>query len=321
MPIRTTRLAPSPTGALHLGNARSFLITWAIARQSGWRLLMRIEDLDGPRIKPESAQQAMDTLRWIGIDWDGNVLTQSHDLSPYHAAMQTLARNRHVYACDLTRTQIEQAASAPHGDEHELRFPPELRPAWVKQSGAAPDACPQTFDRTDTSYRLIVPDRQMLIEDHVKGPTHHNPSREIGDFVVWTRRGTPSYQLAVVVDDARQGVTDVIRGDDLLPSAARQQLLYEALGLPWPRWWHLPLVLGPDGRRLAKRHGDTRLQTYRDLGAAPERIIGLLASWSGISSVRCEMTAAGFLQAFKLARLSRMPVTFTNEDDRWLRGK
>ena len=119
----------------------------------------------------------------------------------------------------------------------------------------------------------------IALTDEIAGPLLHRPFDEVGDFVVWTKRGVPAYQLAVVVDDARQHVSDVVRGDDLLPSAGRQTLLYRALDHTSPRWWHVPLVLGEDGRRLAKRHGDTRLATYRDAGVPPERIVGLLAGW------------------------------------------
>ncbi len=349
MTNHTTRLAPSPTGALHLGNARTFLITWAIARKNGWRLLMRMEDLDGPRIKHGAAQNVLDVLAWLGMDWDGDVLHQSMDLSPYRQAMRQFAARERIFACELTRAQIAHAASAPHMGEHELRFPPELRPPSVPRLSepdvsvprlSEPDvlvprlskpknplnidaalANDRSFGREDTNYRLIVEDRDITIDDNVLGRSTHNPAREVGDFVIWTTRCAPAYQLAVVVDDARQGVTDVVRGDDLLPSAARQQLLYEALELSPPRWWHLPLVLGPDGRRLAKRHGDTRIESYREQGVRPQRIIGLLARWSGACELPCEMSAAEFQKFFDLSRLPRTSVTFTEQDNQWLRGE
>jgi glutamyl-tRNA synthetase len=306
---RTSRLAPSPTGALHLGNARTFLINWAIARQQGWRLLMRVEDLDGPRVRPGSIEQTLELLSWLGLDWDGEVMIQSTDLDPYRAAMRRLADAGRVYACSLTRRQIEQAASAPHKDDHELRFPPELRP---EDSGG------WCFDEEKTNYRLLTCDESIRIDDAVLGPRDHRPFAEIGDFIIWTKRGLPAYQLAVVVDDARQGVTDVLRGADLLPSAARQTLLYRALGLEAPRWWHVALVLGPDGRRLAKRHGDTRLDTYRLAGVPASRIVGLLAAWSGVADTRGPMDAAEFRERFDLARLSREPIVMTEEDHAWL---
>jgi len=310
----TSRLAPSPTGALHLGNARTFLINWALARQRSWRLVMRIEDLDGPRVKPEASRQALAILRWLGLDWDGAVLYQAADLEPYLRAMRRLAAQGVVYACHRTRTEIEAhaAGSAPHDAPGETRFPPDLRPS-------SPEAF--TFENRETNYRLLVPERTITIHDRFAGPSEHCPANEVGDFVIWTKRGVPAYQLAVVVDDLRQGVTDVVRGDDLLPSAARQALLYEALDhaeTPGPRWWHLPLVRGEDGRRLAKRHGDTRLITYKNHGVPAERIIGLLAWWSGVGDDRTPMTADAFVNLFDLAYVPRRDVTFTQNDHDWL---
>jgi len=312
MTNRTSRLAPSPTGALHLGNARTFLINWALARQEGWRLLMRIEDLDGPRVKPESTCQTLDILAWLGLDWDGDPTVQSTDLDPYRDAMRQLSRRRLVFPCDLSRKEIEQAASAPHTGEHELRFPPGLRPTHIGENEFTDEA---------RSYRFLVPDEVIRIDDAFSGPVEFNPHFEVGDFVIWTKRGVPAYQLAVVVDDARQGVTEIVRGEDLLASAARQGLLYRALELEAPRYCHLPLVLGPDGRRLAKRHGDTRLITYREAGVAPQRIIGLLAFWCGLAEQPEEMTATDFRDRFELATLSGDPVIFSETDHAWLLGR
>lgn len=308
-----SRLAPSPTGALHLGNARTFLVNWALARRRGWRILLRIEDLDGPRVKADAADLAIDLMRWLGLDWDGEVLVQSRDLEPYRDAMRTLARRGLVFACDLTRSQIQDAASAPHGSDGEVRFPPDLRPGRANANA-------WRFDQEDTNYRFLVPPEEVVVEDEIAGRTTHRPWEEIGDFVVWTKRAVPAYQLAVVVDDARQGVTEVVRGDDLLPSAARQTLLYRALGLTPPRWWHLPLVVGEDGRRLAKRHGDTRVASYREAGVTPERVIALLARRSGIPDAGEAMTARAFRERFDPATLPASPTVFSGADHRWLLG-
>lgn len=309
MPEPVTRLAPSPTGALHLGNARTFLINWALARQGNWRIVLRIEDLDGPRIKEGALEQTIDILRWLGMDWDGEPLIQSRDLAPYEEAMSHLTAQGLVYPCELTRKEIAAAASAPHdGERSEVHFPPHLRP----------EERPRTFEDRGTNWRLAVPESEISFEDAIAGPQRRTPARSVGDIVLWTKRSAPAYQLAVVVDDHRQGVTEVVRGDDLLDSAARQLLIHRALGLnPEPRYTHLPLVLGADGRRLAKRHGDTRLAHYRELGAPPERLIGLLASWSGLE--REPMSAADFAARFDPATLPRDPVTCTEEDDQWLR--
>ena len=244
-----TRLAPSPTGSLHLGNARTFLVNWALARRRGWRILLRIEDLDGPRVKPEAVDGVRRTLEWLGLDWDEGPVVQSDDLEPYREAMRRLAAEGKAFPCALTRGQIAAAASAPQEGSHELVYPGSLRPrSWER-----------AFTDAETNWRFLVPDAPVSFDDAFAGPQSFDLSKTIGDFIVWTKRGMPAYQLAVVVDDHRQGITEVVRGDDLLESGARQRALYRALGYaPEPRLWHLPLVVGPDGKRLAKRHGDSR---------------------------------------------------------------
>lgn len=304
---RVTRLAPSPTGALHLGNARTFLINWAIARQRGWRIILRIEDLDGPRVKEGADRQAIDILAWLGLGWDEGPAYQRRDLAPYREAIGTLADLGLTYSCGCTRREIESAQTAPHGDEHELRYPGTCR-----RRAVAPGDEP-------TAVRLIVPDEALAFDDAFAGSFTVNVQQQVGDFVIATKSDLPAYQLAVVVDDHRQGVTDVIRGDDLLGSTGRQLWLYRLLGLSSaPAYTHLPLVVGPDGRRLAKRHGDTRIDRYRGLGAGPERIIGLLAAWSGVLGRPEPMSADAFATVFDLDRLPRDPITFTEEDHAWL---
>ncbi len=306
---RTTRLAPSPTGALHLGNARTFAVNWALARRCGWRIVLRIEDLDGPRIKPGAAGAAIDTLRWLGLDWDEGPIVQSADLGPYRAAMERLAARAQAYPCELTRAQVASAASAPQEGAGEILFPVEHRPPLRAR----------VFDAPGSNWRFATPPGAVEFLDGFCGPQRHDPSATVGDFVVWTARGQPAYQLAVVVDDHRHGVTHIVRGDDLLDSAARQILLRGALGLgPEPAYIHLPLVRGGDGRRLAKRHGDTRLDAYRARGVGVERIVGLLGWWCGVPWPRRAMSATEFLTSFDLSRIPREPIVFAEEDDRWL---
>jgi len=309
-PCSCTRLAPSPTGALHLGNARTFLINWAMARENGWKVVLRIEDLDTPRVKPETVQGTIDLLRWLGFDWDEGPIIQSRDIGRHTDAMRALASGALVFPSDLTRRQIAAAASAPHAEtaRNESRFSSEMRPVIE----------PREFDDTNTNWRFVTADAPVDFTDEFVGAQSFNPADSVGDFVVWTKIGIPAYQLAVVVDDAAQGVTEIVRGDDLLDSTARQILLYRALGLaPAPRYWHLPLVLGPDGRRLAKRHGDTRLDRYRAEGVTPERVIGLIASWCGFGD-RAPMTTAEFAAGFDLDRLSKAPIRFAEGDEAWL---
>lgn len=306
-----TRLAPSPTGALHLGNARTFLINWAMARQQGWRVVLRIEDLDTPRVKKCADVEAIETLRWLGMDWDQGPLYQLHDLSRYQAALRRLADQGLLYPCRCTRSQIASAQSAPHGDEHELQYPGTCRPAEIAPGRYDPAA-------DDVCWRVRVPDETITFDDGFAGRRELNVQRHVGDFIVATRAGLPAYQLAVVIDDHDQGVTQIVRGDDLIPSTPRQMLLYRYLGLsPLPRYFHVPLVLGPDGRRLAKRHGDTRLTTFHERGVTAERVVGLVASWCGIGD-REPMNAAEFTRRFDLAKLPHEPVTYTDADQRWL---
>ncbi|CAK9050232.1 Glutamyl-Q tRNA(Asp) synthetase (Glu-Q-RSs), partial [Durusdinium trenchii] len=206
-PSEKTRLAPSPTGALHLGNARTFVVNWILARQQGWGIVMRIEDLDGPRVKPGSVEQTLETMAWLGLDWDQGPIIQSHDLEPHVGAMRTLASSALAYPCDLTRSEIAEAASAPHagdGAPASIARPRPLAPAG--------------FTDRETNWRFATPEGAIEINDAFLGATTTNPAVEAGDFVVWTKRGMPAYQLAVVVDDARQSVTRVVRGDDLLDS-------------------------------------------------------------------------------------------------------
>ncbi|MEM1165296.1 MAG: glutamate--tRNA ligase family protein [Planctomycetota bacterium] len=313
-----TRLAPSPTGALHLGNLRTFAINWALARQRGWRILLRIEDLDGPRITPGASEQMVEMLAWLGFDWDAGPIAQSADPEPYRAAMQALRSAGAAYPSALSRKEAAEAASAPHARTPGAARPPVFGPAHRPPIEAGP------FDQPRENHRFAIPaDAQhrawVAFHDEFAGPQRIDVATEAGDVVIWRREGLPAYQLAVVVDDARQGVSAIVRGDDLIPSAACQLLLAHALGLePEPRYWHLPLVVGPDGRRLAKRHGDTRLHRYRADGTPPERLVGLVAWSCGVVTDRAPMMLTEFAEAFDLARLDPNPYIFTEEDDRWL---
>jgi len=307
-PKQITRIAPSPTGALHLGNARTFLVNWALARQNNWSIILRIEDLDTPRVKPGVIDQTIDTLTWLGIDWDTGPIIQSTDLPNHHAAMESLASKKLVYPCTLTRSQIEAAANAPNEGDHETRFEPSLRPTQI----------PSSFNDAGTNWRLIVNPKDITFNDTFLGPQSFDPSTATGDFVVWTQRSCPSYQLAVVVDDHQQAITQIIRGNDLADSAARQITIQHALSYQTPTYTHLPLVRGQDGRRLAKRHGDTRIDHYRNSGTSQEHIIGLLAHWCGLTASRTKMSTNDFLQAFDLDTLPKEDIIFIPEDDQWL---
>ncbi|HEV2295228.1 MAG TPA: tRNA glutamyl-Q(34) synthetase GluQRS [Tepidisphaeraceae bacterium] len=307
---RVTRLAPSPTGALHLGNARTFLVNWLLARQQGWRIILRIEDLDGPRIKHGADQQAIDDLRWLGIDWDEGPVYQSARQAEYDIALQRLIGAGRTFLCICSRKDVESAASAPHASDGSAIYPGTCR-------NGIHDLRPET----PVAVRFRVPDEVITFDDVFAGRQSFAVARQLGDFVIAKSDGTAAYQLAVVVDDAAMGITDIVRGDDLLDSTPRQLLLYRALELSdcIPNYFHLPLVLGPDGRRLAKRHGDTRLATCRDAGISAGRVLKRLASWCGIEGVGDDVRAADLVDRFEIARLPRAPIAFDPGTDAALR--
>ena len=304
------RLAPSPTGAQHVGNARTYLLAWLSARSRGGRVVLRIEDVDSPRVKPGAADAARDDLRWLGLDWDGEPIVQTQRLHLYENSLRTLHERELVYPCTCTRSDVERAASAPHA-EHE-------GPVYPGTCAGRRAADAASLGDRPYCWRFRVPERSPEWADGFLGPTAIDLRSVGGDFVVWKAprpgvEATPAYQLAVVVDDAAQGVTEVVRGDDLAPSTPRQLLLYEALGLRPPRFVHVPLVVGPDGRRLAKRHGDTRLAALRAAGVPAERLLGLLA-WScgWVEAVR-PVAARELLPLFRLDAVPQTPFVLTDD--------
>jgi glutamyl-tRNA synthetase len=311
--MRVTRLAPSPTGALHLGNARTFLVNWWMARQRGWRVVLRIEDLDGPRVKAGADRAAMEDLRWLGIDWDEGPVYQAPRTGTYRAAAERLLSDGRAYACVCTRREVELAASAPHAEDGAAVYSGACRGRFRSMDEARASAS------RVPAVRFAVPEGSVDFVDGFRGLTRVNPAKELGDFVILKADGTAAYQLAVVIDDAEMGVTDVVRGDDLIDSTPRQMLLYDALGMRAraPNYWHVPLIVGTDGRRLAKRHGDTRLAHYRERGVPAMRVLGLMARWCGIDA-GAEVSAAELVGKFEPGRLSREQIVFTTEDDRWL---
>jgi glutamyl-tRNA synthetase len=313
-----TRLAPSPTGALHLGNARTFLVNWLLARQKGWRIVLRIEDIDGPRIKRGADRLAIDDLRWLGIDWDEGPVYQSQRAALYDGAIHRLLDQRDAYYCACTRREAQLAASAPHAEDGSAPYPGTCRGRFKTIDDAR-----AALDGREPTVRFRVPDETVEFDDAFAGRVRHDVEKQLGDFVIRKADGTPAYQIAVVVDDADQRVTEVVRGDDLLDSTPRQILLYRALGMSdrIPRYTHLPLVVGPDGKRLAKRHGDTRLSAYRERGVPAERVLALLARWCGVADAepRDQSSSRHLLERFSLHNLPRGKITMTPADDAWLR--
>ena len=299
------RLAPSPTGAQHVGNARTYLIAWLSARAAGGAVKLRIEDIDSPRIKPGAAEQALADLRWLGLDWDGEPVVQTARLAHYETALEALKCAELVYPCICTRSDVAAAASAPHAGE-EVTYP------GTCAHRRAADALALRAEGKPFAWRFRVSDSPAFT-DLFAGEQRIDLARAGGDFVVWKSAGVPAYQLAVVVDDAAAGVTEVVRGDDLIPSTPRQLLLYRALGLSAPAFAHVPLVVGEDGRRLAKRHGDTRLSALRAAGVAPEALVGLLG-WSCGWLERPEpISARELLPRFRLNAIPPRPFVLTAE--------
>ena len=313
---RVTRLAPSPTGALHLGNARTFLINWVLARRLGWEVRLRIDDLEGPRVKAGADVAAVEDLRWLGLDWDGPVVYQSRRGFAYSEALRTLAEAGRLYECRCTRREVEASSRGTSRDGSPL-YSGRCRPRLVQDF-----ACELANGIPRHSLRFVVGDSAVHFVDDVFGPQRFDASSDLGDFVVRKADGEFGYQLATVVDDADAGVTHVVRGQDLLASTPRQILIYEVLGLSplVPRYAHLPLVVGTDGRKLGKRHGDTRLSQLRDEGVTAGQVRRLLATWSGfVPSDGVETTTREWLDCFDLSRLPREAVTYDDASERPVR--
>lgn len=295
------RLAPSPTGHLHLGHARSFLLAWWHARSRGGRVVLRIEDLDVERARPEFVEATIADLRWLGIDWDGEPLVQSSGESAIADAAANLLARGLAYPCTCTRREIQSAASAPHAGESGPRYPGTCRGRWTSIEAA------ESATGRAPALRFVVREGPVEIVDELQGTRTYDVARDVGDFPIYRRARSPAYQLAVVVDDARQGVTEIVRGDDLLESAARQALLQDALGLPRPRWWHVPLVTDATGRRLAKRSDDVSLASLRAAGTDARIVVGWVGRRSGIADAR-PGHAEEFVSRFSMENLPREAV-------------
>jgi glutamyl-tRNA synthetase len=306
------RLAPSPTGAQHVGNARTYLLAWLSIRSRGGRLILRIEDIDSPRIKRGAAEQAIEDLCWLGLDWDEGPdlggphapYVQTQRLPIYRDALDRLRVAELVYPCTCTRSDVSAAASAPHAGQEGPVYP------GTCAHRTAAVAAELTATGKSFAWRFRATSTPRTFTDLVAGPQTCIVSRDLGDFVVAKADGSPAYQLAVVVDDHAMRVTEVLRGDDLLPSAFRQHELYEALDWTPPAFAHVPLVVGPDGRRLAKRHGDTRLATLRAQGVSAQRLVGLLAWSCGLIDRLRPVAPAELLADFSLDRLPRQAWVF-----------
>lgn len=280
MTVPVGRFAPSPTGRMHLGNLYAALMSWLSVRRRGGRWILRIEDLDPQRSRLEYARQIEDDLRWLGLDWDEGGIDSRGPNGPYvqslrsdfyREALSQLNETGLTYPCYCTRAELH-APSAPHASDGRFIYPGTCRPPRLS-GRTLPDRKPST--------RIIVPDRDITFTDLICGPQSVNLAREIGDFILRRADGAWAYQLAVVTDDALMGVTEVMRGDDLLTSAAQQIYLYELLGYLPPEFAHIPLMLNEQGIRLSKRDTSLSMEALR-ASHTPQSLLGLLAHRAGL---------------------------------------
>jgi len=290
------RFAPSPTGRLHLGSARTALMAWLAARFSGSPFRLRMEDLDRPRVVPDAAEAILEDLRWLGLDWDGPVVYQSQRLAGYEAAVRHLEQAGLVFGCCCSRADVARAASAPHAGEEGPRYPGTCR-------FSAPTGNRQP------SLRFTVDPGHVCFDDQLAGVYCQDVSDEIGDFILRRADGIFAYQLAVVVDDIAMGIEEIVRGADLLSSTPRQLLLYRAFGATPPRYAHVPLILGPDGQRLAKRHGGVAVRALREDGWTAPRLVGRLAWTLGLCETDAEFEPRDLIDRFSWPRIRQHPAT------------
>ena len=311
------RLAPSPTGGLHLGHARTFLIAWLAARRADGRVILRIEDLDPSRARPEAMRTALEDLRWLGLDWDEGPdvggpsapYLQSERSELYDELLERLKRSESVYPCTCTRADVHRTASAPHREDEGPTYPGTCSHRCVAD---AQDLVGRPF-----AWRFRVPSGRVEWDDLFLGLVALDPSRLGGDFIVARQNAGHSYELAVVTDDAAMGVNQVIRGTDLVPSTSRQILLYRQAGRFPPRFGHVPLAVETDGRRLAKRDGSLKLATLREDGVNSRLLIGALVHSCGWTQEMTPMVPGGAIDLFNGRSIPTEPWVVTRE---WLAG-
>ena len=290
------RIAPSPSGLMHLGNAFSALLAWAFARSENGEFVVRLENLDERCQNPAYVKGVLDDLRWLGIEWDGEPFMQTERVAAYEVALGHIADKAELYPCFCSRADLH-AASAPHASDGTplhagtcFSMDPDERDALALERRHA--------------LRLHVPDETISFVDAIQGPYAQNLASECGDFVLRRSDGVFAYQLVCVVDDIAQGVTQVVRGRDLLGSCARQIYLGGLLGYEPPEYGHVPLLVAPDGRRLAKREKDLDLGALRARGVRAERVVGALACAAGLARAGWEGRPSELVASFSWKALS-----------------
>lgn len=311
------RLAPSPTGFLHLGNAWAFFLAWLGARSRAGGLVLRMEDIDPVRSRPEYATAIMEDLRWLGLDWDGEVYAQSQRLALYEQAIAGLEARGLVYPCYCTRKELRELASAPHMPS------PGGQGGGVGDLGAPYSGACRNLSLADKAQleaqgrkpclRLEYPARDVRIIDLVQGECGFKSEESGGDFALRRSDGVFAYQLAVSVDDVAMNISQVVRGCDILASTPRQMYLFGLLGGVAPEYAHVPLLLDAEGERLAKRHNSLRLAALRGNGVAPERIIGWLAWLAGLQDSARPAKPSEFLSNFDFSRLPKENIILDKE--------
>ncbi len=294
------RFAPSPSGPLHLGNLRTALLAWLFARSAGARFLVRVEDLDPARSRREHEAGQLADLQAIGLDWDGPVVRQSERRELHREALEQLRAAGRTYPCWCTRAEIREAASAAHGPSTEGAYP------GICRRLSATERAERERSGRPAALRLDARGERIGFEDR----RHGHVEAVVDDLVLWRNDDTPAYNLAVVVDDADQGVREVVRGDDLLETTPRHLLVGRLLGLPAPRHAHVPLVLGPDGQRLAKRHGAVTLTDRAARGESPADVRGRLAASLGLATDGERVDAATLVARFDADELPRSASVF-----------
>lgn len=288
------RFAPTPSGRMHLGNVFAALIAWLSVKSRGGSLILRMEDLDTQRTSAEFAEVLRDDLRWLGLDWDEETQPQSRRSSVYEKYFDKLMDMGLLYLCYCTRSQLH-SVNAPHLSDGTYVYPGTCRELTPAQR--------QSFDRAP-AWRVRVPDRVWTVMDMAQGEYRENLATDCGDFVVRRADGVFVYQLAVTVDDGESGVTEVVRGMDLLSSAPRQMYLQELLGFNHPAYGHVPMLLAPDGRRLSKRDRDLDLGVLRQRLSA-EELLGVLAHSAGLMEKAEAVSARELATVFSWEKLRR----------------
>ena len=291
------RFAPTPSGRMHLGNVFSFLIAWLSVRSRNGSIVLRMEDLDTQRTNLENAKILREDLLWLGLDWDVETTPQSQRSDVYQEFFDKLQDMGLLYPCYCTRNQLH-SVNAPHLSDGTYLYPGTCRDLTPAQR--------DTFDHSP-AWRLKVPDRVWTVNDLLQGRYQEHLVTDCGDFVVRRSDGMFVYQLAVTVDDGLSGVTEVVRGEDLLSSAPRQMYLQELFGFPHPTYGHIPLLITPDGRRLSKRDKDTDLGYLRQ-HCTPQQILGMLAYACGLIGKQEAVSAKELLGEFSWSKLHADPI-------------